>query len=323
MVTVATSNVAAQSSYSGDLKNYVSLEPKTKLTAFAAIDAFTPFIEETRDSEPIVLADMTPNDLIVAKKNPISSEPATAAPADDSATAAPAAPVERTAVENYEIVPGDTLLKIASKYNLTTGSIEVENPSLTDTQKLVAGDILKIPPKNYDSTYVASVKNARAAKLAAATKTTAKKTLVASTAATQRAVTVRETSDERYDSAGQPDFQRPAGARGQNGYHSWAIDIPPSGGTTISAAASGVVVEVASGWNGGYGNKIVIDHGSGWQTLYGHLSSISVSAGQKVSAGSVIGIMGATGRTYPVGAVHLHFEIRKGGSRLNPINFIN
>ena len=89
------------------------------------------------------------------------------------------------------------------------------------------------------------------------------------------------------------------------------------------ASDGGTVSEVASGWNGGYGNMIKISHGGGWETLYAHLSSISVEPGEKVGRGQVIGVMGATGRCIPKGAVHLHFEIHKGGQRLNPVQYIH
>lgn len=308
VVSVSTDNLLAQSSYTSDLRSFVTLEPKAKTTAFNAIDAFTPIVEESHDAEPIVIADTTPSDLIMSKTNPVKT---------DQRVEVKVVPTPRTTVVSHTVDNGETLSGIAKEYGISAGSIRVENADLGDVDDLSIGDELRIPPKEYDETYIAATLKERDAK--------AKKTTLASaksTTASSRAVTVRSTSAERYDNAGQPDFVRPAGALGRNGYHSWALDIPPSGGTSIKASAAGVVVEVAGGWNGGYGNKIVIDHGSGWQTLYAHLASITVSAGESVGAGEGIGIMGASGRTYPVGAVHLHFEIHKNGQRLNPINYI-
>lgn len=305
VVSVSTDNISAQSSYSSDLRNYVTIEPKIKLTAFRAIDTFTPIVEESRDAEPIVVADTMQGDLVVSKTNPVKT---------DQRLQETVKPVERTQVITHTVQTGETLSEIAAAYDLTVGSVRVENAGLTNIDSLAVGDTLRIPPKEYDATYVASTLDAREAK--------AKPKTLASAKTASRTVTVRSTSGERYDSAGQPNFRRPAGALGRNGYHSWAIDIPPSGGTTVRASAAGVVVEVAGGWNGGYGNMVVVDHGSGWQTLYAHLSSINTDAGNRVEAGSPIGIMGASGRTYPVGAVHLHFEIRKNGQRLNPSNYL-
>ena len=101
-------------------------------------------------------------------------------------------------------------------------------------------------------------------------------------------------------------------------YHR-GIDIANKSGPLILAADSGKVTMV--GWPdaGGYGNRVMIDHGNGFQTLYAHLSGISVTAGQTVNRGDVIGRMGSTGRST---GTHLHFEIRTGGSIVNPLEYL-
>ena len=71
--------------------------------------------------------------------------------------------------------------------------------------------------------------------------------------------------------------------------------------------------------NYGYGNRIEIDHGNGYLTRYAHLSSIYVSVGQKVAKGDVIGMMGSTGRS---SGIHLHIEVRKDGTALNPLSLL-
>jgi len=96
------------------------------------------------------------------------------------------------------------------------------------------------------------------------------------------------------------------------------IDIARPSDKTIKAADNGVVV--SAGWDGGYGNKIVIDHQNGLRTLYGHMSSINVTVGQTVSKGTAIGVMGATGDAT---GVHLHFEVYKNGSLVNPLSYLN
>lgn len=68
-----------------------------------------------------------------------------------------------------------------------------------------------------------------------------------------------------------------------------------------------------------YGKLIKIDHGNGYETRYAHLNSYAVKKGDKVEKGQYIGDMGATGGNY---AVHLHFEIRKGDTALNPEDFL-
>ncbi|MFC5543029.1 M23 family metallopeptidase [Ureibacillus sp. FSL K6-3587] len=96
------------------------------------------------------------------------------------------------------------------------------------------------------------------------------------------------------------------------------IDIARPSNYNIKASDNGVVT--FAGWDGTYGNKIVVNHNNGYQTLYAHLSEIKVSVGQVVPQGAVIGIMGSTGNST---GVHLHFEVLKNGSLINPLTVLN
>lgn len=95
------------------------------------------------------------------------------------------------------------------------------------------------------------------------------------------------------------------------------IDLAGSYGSPVSATADGTVV--FAGWMNGYGRLVRIRHAFGLETRYGHLSQIRVSVGQKVSRGDRIGDMGNSGRST---GTHLHYEIRVGGSPVNPMTFI-
>ncbi len=105
--------------------------------------------------------------------------------------------------------------------------------------------------------------------------------------------------------------------QGYRFYHK-AVDIANRAAGPVLAADAGVIR--VAGWpdNSGYGNRVIIDHGNGFVTLYGHLSLIQVQEGQRVGRGDVIGQMGSTGRST---GTHLHFEIRQGGSLLDPQSF--
>jgi len=115
-------------------------------------------------------------------------------------------------------------------------------------------------------------------------------------------------------------FIWPAAGRitqGFTGYHP-GFDIANRDGGPILAADSGTVI--AAGWDTtGYRNRIMVDHANGYITLYGHLSVIQVQPGQRVSRGNVLGKMGSTGHST---GTHLHFEIRRGGVRENPGNYL-
>jgi murein DD-endopeptidase MepM/ murein hydrolase activator NlpD len=88
-------------------------------------------------------------------------------------------------------------------------------------------------------------------------------------------------------------------------------------GQAIAAAGAGTVI--FAGVKGGYGNTIMIDHGGGMVTLYAHQSSFAAGYGSKVAAGQVIGYVGSTGdSTGP----HLHFEVRLGGTPVNPGRYL-
>lgn len=95
------------------------------------------------------------------------------------------------------------------------------------------------------------------------------------------------------------------------------IDISNSKGTKIVASAKGTVI--FSGRKGGYGKAIIIDHGNGYKTLYAHNNNLLVSVGDKVDKGQLITEMGRTGRST---GYHLHFEIHKNNSPINPLDMI-
>jgi murein DD-endopeptidase MepM/ murein hydrolase activator NlpD len=95
------------------------------------------------------------------------------------------------------------------------------------------------------------------------------------------------------------------------------MDFSAPTGTPIYSTSDGKVIRV-DGRAPGYGKHIRIDHGFGYVTLYAHLSQYNVRRGQEVKRGDVIGFVGNTGRSV---APHLHYEIRKDGVAVNPINF--
>jgi murein DD-endopeptidase MepM/ murein hydrolase activator NlpD len=97
------------------------------------------------------------------------------------------------------------------------------------------------------------------------------------------------------------------------------IDITAPEGSNVYSAAAGVVTQAQGGWNYGYGNVIQIDHGEGHVTVYAHLSQINVSVCQAVGQGAVIGLSGNTGNSF---GAHLHFEIRLGGTNINPYDMV-
>lgn len=109
----------------------------------------------------------------------------------------------------------------------------------------------------------------------------------------------------------------PFGGGGGEGHS--GIDLGAPKGTPIQAARTGVVSYVKNSGNSGYGYHVVIDHGDGMVTLYGHCSKVYVRSGQTVQQGDVIAAVGSTGRST---GNHLHLEVRIGGKKVNPRQFL-
>lgn len=96
------------------------------------------------------------------------------------------------------------------------------------------------------------------------------------------------------------------------------VDIAAPFGTTVMAAADGVVVAVGH-TRIGYGNYVVIAHGGGIMTLYGHLLETNVDVGNTVVRGQRIGLEGSTGwSTGP----HVHFELRVNDAVVDPMPYL-
>ncbi len=105
---------------------------------------------------------------------------------------------------------------------------------------------------------------------------------------------------------------------GENGNHG-AIDVAAPKESAIVASKSGTVI--AAGDSGTtYGIYVIISHGDGYSTLYAHCNSIDVSVGQSVTQGQRIAGVGSTGRST---GYHLHFEVRKNGVRVDPLDYVS
>ncbi len=96
------------------------------------------------------------------------------------------------------------------------------------------------------------------------------------------------------------------------------VDFSASIGTPVNSSDGGRVI--FAGREGAYGNLIKIAHDNEYITYYGHLNKISVKNGQRVAKGELIGTVGNTGRST---GPHLHFEVRKNDTAVNPLNYLN
>lgn len=100
------------------------------------------------------------------------------------------------------------------------------------------------------------------------------------------------------------------------GFHT-GLDISGAEGTPIQATADGTVS--FAGWGGRYGWLVTIQHSDELETFYAHLHRLDVKEGQRVERGDILGTMGRSGNAT---GVHLHYEVRRNGSPVNPMPYL-
>ncbi|SHF00294.1 Peptidase family M23 [Mariniphaga anaerophila] len=100
----------------------------------------------------------------------------------------------------------------------------------------------------------------------------------------------------------------------------YGMDFTAPVGTPVYSTGDGTVVEVSGSKRSrsGYGLMLKVDHGFGYETIYAHLNAFNVRQGQKVKRGDVIGYVGNTGGST---APHLHYEVHRNGSAVNPQHY--
>jgi murein DD-endopeptidase MepM/ murein hydrolase activator NlpD len=103
-----------------------------------------------------------------------------------------------------------------------------------------------------------------------------------------------------------------------DGLRNDGINISAPAGAPVVAAADGVVAYAGNELRG-FGNMILIRHAGGWVTAYAHNQSLVVKKGDTVKRGQTIARVGQTGN---VTAPQLHFEIRKGTTAQDPMQYL-
>ncbi len=263
----------------------------------------------------------------------------------------------RALIRTYKVKAGDTLAKIADRFDISTMTLWWAN-DLRAKDQLVQGQVLNVPPV---SGLVVEVEPTDTLASLARTYRLSEDEIVSTNGLDDRNLVVGQvlvlpgakgapiatpkpkpstatptrprtggggsgTTPKPPRSYSGGNFRWPTSSRHISQYYHYGhygIDIDGSTGDPIYSAASGTVI--FAGWkNNGGGYQVWVAHGSGLYTTYNHMSGVSVGRGQTVGKGQRVGRMGATG--YATGS-HLHFEVWKGeiwggGRRVNPLAYL-
>lgn len=272
----------------------------------------------------------------------IIPHPATAAapvPASAPVAAAPAAKpvVTMAAARAHFVNRGDTLASIARKNHISTAELARAN-GIDPSAKLKLGTKLIVPGAKTAAVAapvaaapVAGTLQPVAAAPAPATKMAAVAAPVQSARLAQATANIETKPTEAPAKAAEttsalPTFRWPVrgkvitsyGAK-TNGKSNDGINLAVPEGTPVKAAEDGVVAYSGNELKG-YGNLILVRHSNGYVTAYAHASELLVKRGDTIKRGQVIAKSGQSGE---VASPQLHFEIRKGSSPVDPLQFLN
>jgi murein DD-endopeptidase MepM/ murein hydrolase activator NlpD len=256
--------------------------------------------------------------------------PALAVPASKPVAVATAAPSVH--VVNH----GDTLLSIARRNHVSVAELARAN-SIEPSAKLKLGMKLTVPgakaaaapaaqPAVVAAAQPAAPLAAPATKLAVVTADPQQKARLAQAAPTAEDIAAENPMKAADATGALPTFRWPVrgkvitsyGAK-TNGKANDGINLAVPEGTPVKAAEDGVVAYSGNELKG-YGNLVLVRHSNGYVTAYAHASELLVKRGDTIKRGQIIAKSGQSGE---VGSPQLHFEIRKGSSPVDPLQFLN
>jgi len=225
----------------------------------------------------------------------------------------------------YQVQPGDTISKIAAKFDISKDSIFWNNPGLLSSFIKPGQEIIILPVEGvlYETKegdtldtiaglYGVSseeIKNFNP-NFQELLQVTGNKLIIPHGRPLKKNTFVSRWPGDFLDLGNY--FASPTTGWNWGRLHDYnAVDIANRCGTPVYAAAEGLVIEVGAigEWNNGYGNYIKIEHPNKTYTRYAHLDELLVEKGKYVLQGAEIGLMGNTGNTHGPTGCHLHFEV--------------
>jgi len=262
---------------------------------------------------------------------------AVAAPVSSAPASRPVAVVSAPPGVHF-VNRGDTLLSVARRNHLPVAELAKAN-NLAPSAKLKLGTRLTVPGGKIAAAVPAAPAAPAAVAQPIASAPAAAPAVRQVTASVQqpsaRLAQAAPTAEEKEADApvkaseatgALPTFRWPVrgkvitsyGAK-TNGKSNDGINLAVPEGTPVKAAEDGVVAYAGNELKG-YGNLVLVRHSNGYVTAYAHASELMVKRGDNIKRGQVIAKSGQSGE---VGSPQLHFEIRKGSSPVDPLQFLN
>jgi murein DD-endopeptidase MepM/ murein hydrolase activator NlpD len=275
---------------------------------------------------------LQPGQQLIIPPRAVAAAPAAVAPKAVAVAAPVAAPPSMHVVNR-----GDTLMSIAHRNHVPVAELAKAN-GIEANSKLKLGQKITVPgaksaaaPVAVQPAQVASAQPgtvaAPATKMAAVEPAKEKARLAQATTTPEAAAAVTETPVKTAEATGAlPTFRWPVRGRVVTGYGAKTngksndgINVAVPEGTPVKAAEDGVVAYSGNELKG-YGNLVLVRHSNGYVTAYAHASELLVKRGETIKRGQIIAKSGQSGE---VGSPQLHFEIRKGSSPVDPLQFLN
>ena len=267
--------------------------------------------------------------LIIPRPAAVAAAPVMSAPASKP-VAAPVAAASSVHVVNH----GDTLMGIARRNHISVGELARAN-GLESGAKLRIGMKINVPVRASAATapaaqpaitQAAPVSVPPVTKLAAVTADPLQKARLAQTTNVEEAPATEAPVKASEATGALPTFRWPVrgkvitsyGAK-TNGKANDGINLAVPEGTPVKAAEDGVVAYSGNELKG-YGNLVLVRHSNGYVTAYAHASELLVKRGDTIRRGQIIAKSGQSGEA---SSPQLHFEIRKGSTPVDPLQFLN
>ncbi|MEP3670360.1 MAG: M23 family metallopeptidase, partial [Roseibium sp.] len=218
----------------------------------------------------------------------------------------------------YTVSGGDTLSKIARKYDVSVDALKAAND--LNGSNIRIGQSLVIPAAGaemVDRSTTASVNKATSPKAYTPPVSAGDDSVAAKTKSDIASIAPAGTGIDkfRWPARGQviTGF-----AKTENGKRNDGIDISLPAGTPVKAAENGVVIYSGDGLKE-YGKTVLVRHDDGLVTVYAHAQDLNVTRGDKVVRGQVIASSGMSGVAK---TPRLHFEVRKNATPVDPTKYL-